>query len=39
MEVIPYRRFGAIFLDFLTLADGADKVSRNFGKELPLYGA
>ena len=26
-----------LFLDFLTLEDGTDKLSRNVGKELPLY--
>jgi len=43
--VIPYGRFRAnylifkgqeIFLDFLTLEDGTDRLSRNVGKELPL---
>jgi len=24
-------------LDFLTLEDGSDRVTRNFSKELPLY--
>jgi len=27
------------FLEFLTLEDGADRLSRNVGKELPLYAA
>ena len=26
-------------LDFLTLEDGADSLSRNFGKELPVYAS
>jgi hypothetical protein len=26
-------------LDFFTLKDGTDKLSRNFGKDLPLYTA
>ena len=29
----------AVFLDFLDLEDGADRLSRNFGKVLPLYTA
>jgi hypothetical protein len=28
-----------IFLDFLTLEDGTDRLSRNIGKELPLHAA
>jgi len=27
------------FWDCLTLADGTDKLSRNVGKELPIYAA
>jgi len=27
------------FLDFLTLEDGTDRLTRNVGKELPLYAA
>jgi hypothetical protein len=27
------------FLDFLTLEDGTDRLSRNVGQELPLYAA
>jgi len=34
--VIPYRCF---LLDFLILEDGANRLSRNVGKELPLYPA
>jgi len=26
-------------LDFLTLEDGSDRLSRNVGKQLPLYAA
>ena len=37
--VLLYRRFGTTFLDFLTLEDGTDKLSRNVGTELPLYAA
>ena len=45
--VNPYRRFGTAYRphlqvknsmkDFLTLEDGTEKLSRNVGKELPLY--
>jgi hypothetical protein len=28
-----------LFLDFLTLEDGTDRLSRNVGKELPPYAA
>jgi hypothetical protein len=47
VAVISYRRFGTTYrvtsssvtafrLEFLTLEDGADSLSRNVGKELPL---
>jgi hypothetical protein len=46
---IPYRRVGAshrshlhvsiYLLGFLHLEDGADSLSRNVGKEFPLYAA
>jgi len=31
--------FSRVFLDFLTLEDGTDGLSRYIGKELPLYAA
>jgi len=46
--VIPYWRFGTTYrchlqgsrnMDFMTLEDGTDRLSRNFGKELPLHAA
>jgi len=39
--VIPYRRFGAIYLSRfqLTLQDGTDRMPGNVGKELPLLPA
>jgi len=49
--VIPYRRLGTTYRfklqgrwvlkdqGFLTLKDGADNLSRNVGKELPLLAA
>jgi hypothetical protein len=37
--VIPYWCFGKIILDCLTLEDGADRLPRIFGKQLPLYAA
>jgi len=35
MVVIPYRRSGTSYR--LTLEDGTEKLSRNVGKEFPLY--
>ena len=39
--VIPYRHFGSTYrspiLGFLTLENGKDRLSRNVGKELPLF--
>jgi hypothetical protein len=37
--VILYRRFGFFFLDFLTLEDETDTLSRNLGKGLSFDGA
>jgi len=39
--VIPYRRFGTTYRSDLqlTLADRTERLSRNVGKELPLYAA
>jgi len=42
---IPYRLFGAVyrsevqkvFVDFSTIEDGTDRLSRNVGTVLPLY--
>ena len=38
LVVIPYLRTGAPYLS-LELEDGNASLSRNFGKELPLYAA
>jgi hypothetical protein len=39
--VIPYRRFWTSYRYYIqgTLEDGTDRLSRNVGKELPLYAA
>ena len=36
-RVLKCDRF--LLLDFLTTEDGTDRLSRNVGKELPLYSA
>ena len=36
---VPSSRVKKCFLGFLALEDGTDKLSRNVGKELPLYAA
>jgi hypothetical protein len=37
--VFPIFKGQAVFLDFLTFEDGADKLSRNVGKKLAFYAA
>jgi hypothetical protein len=34
---VPASRMKKAWLDFLTLEDGTDMLSRNVGKKLPLY--
>jgi hypothetical protein len=38
-EICALLGFFFFFLDFLTLEDGTDRLSRNISKELPLYAA
>jgi hypothetical protein len=37
--VIPYLRFGTTYRSHFQSKLGTEKLSRNFGKELPLLGA
>jgi hypothetical protein len=38
-EICALLVYNAVFLEALTLEDGADRLSRNVGKELPLDAA